>query len=58
LPEDDNIRDIGAGITQNGQQSSARYAQNQLSLNYASFFNQHNIIGDPIVKPFSINTPN
>ena len=23
-----------------------------------SFFNQQNIIGDPVVKPFSISTPN
>ena len=24
---------------------------------YTSFFNQTNIIGDPVVKPFTIGTP-
>ena len=24
---------------------------------YTSFFNQPNIIGDPVVKPFNISTP-
>lgn len=31
---------------------------NYPQLSYLSFFNQQNIIGDPVVKPFSISTPN
>lgn len=55
---------VGSGIA-GGQQvfiNGKPSAPNQFNLSYQSFFNQPNIIGnpqfDPIVKPFSLSTPN
>lgn len=47
---------LGAGIA--GTSSNFNFSRPQFNLSYQSFFNQQNIIGDPIVKPFSLNTPN
>jgi hypothetical protein len=52
---------MGSGIAGNapiGHHLQGRLANNQFNLSYTSFFNQQNIIGDPVVKPFSLNTPN
>ncbi len=52
---------IGAGLNfmnsdqiSNTQQTLV-HAQQQLC--YSSFFNQANIVGEPVVKPFMISTP-
>ena len=51
-----HIGGIGGGISQ--PNAKQQVWNNQLNLSYTSFFNQQNIIGDPIVKPFTISTPN
>lgn len=45
------LSQAAAGVNNNGGTSMASQH------NYTSFFNQTNIIGDPVVKPFTIGTP-
>jgi len=55
---------IGAGLGNSdtiNQDSSINHTSSKAAypqISYQSFFNQQNVIGDPIVKPFSISTPN
>ena len=46
------------GFTLNANQLQQQHNSNMSQHNFASFFNQTNIIGDPVVKPFTIGTPN
>lgn len=42
---------MGGSNVQKGGGNNQKYS-------YTSFFNQQNVIGDPVVKPFTISTPN
>jgi hypothetical protein len=46
-----NRQHMGGSNAQKGGANNHKYS-------YTSFFNQQNVIGDPVVKPFTISTPN
>lgn len=53
---DPDTHHLGTGIAGTSA-GNFNFNRPQFNLSYQSFFNQQNIIGDPIVKPFSLNTP-